>query len=513
MRLLTRGQYREVVGVHYGTPKEVWGFRTAAATGAPKAIALDFLVANAALFGLAPALPGLQRPKILESVGAFHVIFQQCHGGLRIHRAYVTVHIDRRGRVFLAKNRAVPEAYLPGKAAGHAVRREGAERLAIRSLPRGARPRAIGAPEAMWFPHGRAVVPSWRLRLVRREPAEDWIVHVDARTGAILSRYDNLARGTGRRSAATGWASVFDPSPVTALDGHEGLISERGRPRLPPESAYRKIRLLGLSGTGRLDGLRITTAPTRRRVRRSDENFRCRSCDRGFEEAMVYYHVDGAVRYLERLGYRGRRAVFKAAVRANVNGTREDNSWYSPHRRMLTFGTGWIDDAEDGETILHELGHAIQDAIVPGFGQSPEAAAMGEGFGDYFAGSFFAERKPARYRDSVMTWDGLLAGLEDGTDPPCLRRLDSTLTYANFRPRGDEHDNGLIWSATLWEIWRRLGRSVADPLILESHFQLDGFTTFARGARAILDADRNFHRGAHGTVLRRIFRRRGIGPV
>jgi len=52
-----------------------------------------------------------------------------------------------------------------------------------------------------------------------------------------------------------------------------------------------------------------------------------------------------------------------------------------------------MDDAEDGETVLHEFGHAIQDAICPDFGQSPEAAAMGEGFGDYFAGSFFAAKR------------------------------------------------------------------------------------------------------------------------
>ena len=36
------------------------------------------------------------------------------------------------------------------------------------------------------------------------------------------------------------------------------------------------------------------------------------------------------------------------------------------------------------------------------------------------------------------------------------------------------------------------------------------FTTFARGARAILDADRNLYRERHAAILRRIFRRRGI---
>jgi hypothetical protein len=93
--------------------------------------------------------------------------------------------------------------------------------------------------------------------------------------------------------------------------------------------------------------------------------------------------------------------------------------------------------------------------------------------------------------------------------------VNEKLTYESFDhgDGGDEHDNGQIWSATLWEIRTALGREIADPIIIESHFQLDGFTTFARGARAIIDADRNLNRGRHLARLRRIFNLRGIGPV
>ena len=52
-----------------------------------------------------------------------------------------------------------------------------------------------------------------------------------------------------------------------------------------------------------------------------------------------------------------------------------------------------------------------------------------------------------------------------------------------------------------------------NTIIVESHFQLDGFTTFAPGARAILEADRRLFHGRHLARLRRIFRRKGIGPV
>ena len=228
---------------------------------------------------------------------------------------------------------------------------------------------------------------------------------------------------------------------------------------------------------------------------------------------MVYYHVDAAIRYLERLGYRGPHSIFKEAIHANAEANKQDNSSYSPWDKQLSFGTGRIDDAEDGETILHELGHAIQDAICPDFGQSAQASAMGEGFGDYFAASFFEPVKPAAYGTSVMSWDGLPNGLDSGAVPPCLRRLDRAVSFSNFHEDGDEHENGEIWSATLWDVRMALGRDRAARVIVESHYQLDGFTTFARGARAILDADRNLEGGRHVDELKRIFGRRRIGPV
>src|SRR6266404_5582949 len=153
-------------------------------------------------------------------------------------------------------------------------------------------------------------------------------------------------------------------------------------------------------------------------VRAAPLDFSVPSFRAGCEEVSAYDHVNEATAYLEQLGYRGPRRLFTRPIEIDARGTRDDNSWYSPGERTLTFGTGDVDDAEDGETVLHEFGHALQDAICPDFGQSAEAAAMGEGFGDYFAGSFFAARKPRDYRDAVMTWDGARG---DGS-PPCVRR-------------------------------------------------------------------------------------------
>ena len=44
--------------------------------------------------------------------------------------------------------------------------------------------------------------------------------------------------------------------------------------------------------------------------------------------------------------------------------------------------------------------------------------------------------------------------------------------------------------------------------------ELWGFRkNWRRGARAVIDADRNLNRGRNAEALRRVFRRRGIGPV
>jgi len=500
MRSLEPRTFKTVPGRYYGSPKELWGFRSGAGRGPPRRVAADFLRANAALLKLEGIVGQLRVRRVIESLGAWHVIAQQEHLGLRIHRAYVTVHMGRDRRVYLAKNRAIPRGLLPERA-GFRLDRASARRRALRAVGAGkADVRELGA-EKVWFPEKDGLRPAWKLRLHRDRPREEWLVYVDGGDGRVISKYDNLAE-------ASGTAQVFDPNPVVALGDWRTLVSN-GRPRRPPPAAYVQRPLEGFAASGLLDGPRVTTRPTANRVRRPDGKFALTASQHGFEEVMAYFHLDRAIRYLESLGYRGARAIFPEPVAADARGTTQDNSWYSPGLRRLTFGTGGVDDAEDAEIILHELGHAIQDAICPDFGQSEQAAAMGEGFGDYFAGSFFAAAKPPALRPAVMSWDAVT----EGGDPPCLRRLDEPVTFEGFEAGGDEHVNGLIWSAALWDVWKAVGRDVADRIVVESHFQLDGFATMARGARAILDADRNLFGGEHLARLRRVFTARGIGPV
>jgi hypothetical protein len=500
---LQEGEYRTVPGRFYGTPKEVWGFRREVEVATPVTMAKRFVRANAELLGVTQTYGALTKRAVLRSLAATHVILQQRYRGVPIHRAFVTVHIARDARVYLVKNRAIPFALLGGES-DFKISDARARRRALRVVGlTDDKARVAKRVERRWFPVRDKLRPALRVRIMRTSPREDWLIYIDAANARMLSCYDNLSRARGR-------ASVFDPNPIVALGDARALRDENGEPRRPPAAAYRRVSLRDLVGNGRLDGKRVSTRMTSNRVREPDHRFLYRSDERGFDEVMAYFHIDRAIRYVESLGYTGERAIFTTPLWVDAHATTEDNSWYSSVTKSLSFGTGGVDDAEDGETILHELGHALQDAICPDFGQSKEAAAMGEGFGDYFAASFFADKKRAPYRSAVMSWDALPFS-ED--TPPSLRRLDEDWTYDDYSEDDGPHDNGEVWSATLWDIFGAVGRRVADKVIIESHFQLDGFTTMARGARAILDADRNIYRGRHQRALRRVFEARLIAPV
>jgi zinc metalloprotease ZmpB len=501
-------RFQKEPGQYYGTPKEVWGFTMDGSRRSPVRVALDVLRANADLLGLEGVT--VKRRRTLETRAGWHVVFSQEHLGRHVQRGYVSVHMDRNGRPFLVRNRVVPAALLP-KAVAH-VSRSVAHAAAYRAIRRDPRTTSVEALEKIWYPKERRLLSAYKFHVDAYAPRADWTVFIDASTGRVIDKYDNL-------SVASAPARVFDPNPVVALGRWTGLMNGSKPLPLPPP-AYTDATLDSLPSSGTLKGTRVHVTSDRVRHRALDLRFS--SDQRGFEEVMAYYHLDAAIRYVEGLGYKGSRAIFRGEkwrpLRVNARSP-ELGSAFGPSTKLIELGhVKGIEDAEDGETIVHEFGHALQDAICPNFGMSNEAAAMGEGFGDYFAGSFFLSRKRGAARrpliPTVMSWN--VIGRHDFTrsTPPAMRRLDSRKTFRAFVDKRDhEHENGPIWSAALWEILQRVGRDVADRIIIESHFQLDANATFARGARAILHADKTLFRGRHGRVLNAIFCRRAIGPL
>ena len=500
------------MGGPYGSPHRIYDIETKPSRKKPEAIAEALLKKIAADLEIDPSLFQLKFDKVKESILGSHVLYQQYHAGKPISGAWIRVDIDKDGRVYNILNDLVPE---PAMAKTRKAEAKIAASKRTKQLSENeAKTRAIEAAaparddavkvlhsELCYYKQSAAPALSWKV-IVKTTPAKsrgqkgrpaEWKIYLDAYTGAIFEK-QNLLRfidGKGR---------VFDPNPVVTLN--DTALNDKSK---LPDKVYSDVVLRDLKSGGFLDGPFVTTKTTRKRVKRKNHDFRFKRQDRAFKEVMVYFHIDRVQRYIQTLGFKN---VLNHPIPVNIDGQRDDNSHYSPSDKDLTFGTGGVDDAEDADIILHEYGHAIQDDQVPGFGACDEGGAMGEGFGDFWAASFFSDAKPKEMKATVGNWD---ATAYSGDEPPNLRRLDSNKKYPKDIA-GEVHDDGEIWSACLWELRNTLGRTTTERLVIAHHFLLSRDAGFEDGANALITADKNLNKGKNESAIREVFIRRGILP-
>jgi uncharacterized protein (TIGR03382 family) len=342
---------------------------------------------------------------------------------------------------------------------------------------------------------------AWRVKFATETPPHDWTVYVDAATGAELGRRDGVRYMNGT-------AYVFDMNPV-ASTGDMTMVDGNNVTTPALDAARFLVTLPRLDGSGNLSGAFANAHPRQaaRAFSVNNEFFFTRD-QLGFEQANVYFHIDRAQQHIQDLGFMNANNRVQEAV---VDAQTQDNSFYSSNNLRVNFGTGGVDDAEDGEIVLHEYGHSIQDNQVPNFGGTDEGA-MGEGFGDYLAAAFSvalaADAGHPQLSDPacVGDWDG--TSYSNDT-PKCLRRVDGTKHYPE-NEAGEVHDDGEMWSAALWDLRNRIGGDAMDKLVLEHHFLLAGNGTFFNASQALIAADQNLNGGMNGTLIRRRMIQRGL---
>lgn len=205
--------------------------------------------------------------------------------------------------------------------------------------------------------------------------------------------------------------------------------------------------------------------------------------DTRFPQLMVFAHLDQSLRYISSLGF----DVFDAPLEFDGRGLSADNSTYYYGPKATLFGVGGgSPDALDGDVILHELGHGIHYHIVKDWAYG-HTGAIGEGFGDYWAGSFSfrtqyenAQTRGQEFEiDTVFNWDGYF-GVRNTTRSLWNQRA-RYFRQAEYRPHesvagelGDE-----LWSTPLFqalkasvEQYGELAFKEFDSIILESMYGL-----------------------------------------
>jgi hypothetical protein len=296
---------------------------------------------------------------------------------------------------------------------------------------------------------------------------------------------------------------VFKDNAVVATQNNN-LVDGSDAASAVPTAAYSTVVLQGLTGNNRLDGTFASGSNSRTRAVGTNNNFIFLRNTTAFSETMAYFHIDFAERYIQSLGFtnvNNRQQVFA------IDRSTDDNSSYSSSTKRITYGTGGVDDAEDGEVIVHEYGHSVQDNQVPGFGAVEEGGAMGEGFGDYLAATVNSSLAGDFQLTCIAEWDATsyAAGV-----PHCLRRLDSTKHYPGDVD-GEVHDDGEMWSASLFQIRTALGAAKADKLIIQAHFLLSSRANFKDGGNALITAAISLGlTTAEVTSVRTILKNRGF---
>lgn len=348
----------------------------------------------------------------------------------------------------------------------------------------------------------------------------DWEVFVDAKTGEILSVKDvsvyHKKTGTYEKKIktintpffktplayVTGTAMVYNPDPLSVAHVPYGGnyindpsgVEDATNSQLDAARTSVVLPEIDLTaGVYRLKSsyldIRDFELPNKGLFTQATSTFNFTRDNDAFEAVNAFYHLDKSLRYIDQtLGIVCVPQQNGGDLHYDPSGLDgDDNSYFIPSSDRIAFGEGCVDDAEDADVILHELGHGLHDWMTNGNASSSQG--LGEGSGDYWAQSYnwslnqWAPTDPAYHY--MFSWDG---------HNPCWGGR-STNYAANYPSglTGSIHTDGQIWATQLMEIYDVLGKEKTDRIFLLGLALTGSTTNQAQAALAIRQAGLNLN--------------------
>lgn len=221
-----------------------------------------------------------------------------------------------------------------------------------------------------------------------------------------------------------------------------------------------------------------------------------------FEYVNSIYHITEYKNYLSSIG--GFDDLLDYQVRINARAFLDDNSSFkrtsnSGGRGVLYFGYSstsleHVDDAEDADVVIHELGHALSYSANENIPSGVSRESIDEGLGDYLACAY--SKRISEYRwQYLFNWDGHNPFWEEG------RSCFSDVTFDDYSRTNSIYTNGEILAVTLMEVYDKLGSEVADKIILSSLYEYANNMEFDMPGKLLLDAEKELYDGLHFTDL------------
>jgi hypothetical protein len=240
--------------------------------------------------------------------------------------------------------------------------------------------------------------------------------------------------------------------------------------------------------------------PATPQVTSKTDSFFYNRSDIEFEDVNAFYHLSNYAKYLTDIGYQS--LLYDSLIVDATAGTADASAFDpTPNPKTLEFGLGNVDDAEDGEVIIHELGHALSTKASPFTVKGNDRQAMEEGNCDYLASSY--SMLFTSYKDwKVFSWDGhneFWSGFVNNS-------------YKNYKTdrTGFRDNDREIWSSALICLREKLGQAVVDSLVLEHLFYQVKNATMPEMANVLLRIDTLQNQGENNWAIRTCFVDHGI---
>ncbi|MEM8908810.1 MAG: hypothetical protein AAGD05_13265, partial [Bacteroidota bacterium] len=179
---------------------------------------------------------------------------------------------------------------------------------------------------------------------------------------------------------------------------------------------------------------------------------------------------------------------YTGGVRFDPHGLNgQDNAHYLSGTGRVAFGDGGVDDGEDVDVVLHELGHGLHHWVTSG-GLS-QVNGLSEGCGDYWASS---------YRRSLNLWDSSDDEYNwvfgwDGHNEFWNGRINNYTALYPGGLTGSIHRDGQIWATSLMIIYDLIGRTQTDKAFLEGLAMTNGSSSQNDAAVAVYNAAVNMN--------------------
>lgn len=327
-----------------------------------------------------------------------------------------------------------------------------------------------------------------------------WETIVDAKTGEIISVKDISFRHKEKETPeknkkhtqvkknvlVTGSAYIFNPDPLSKMHVAYGgqYVDGNDATNASLDAARTLVTIPELeliAGVYKLKGtyaeIKELEVPNKGLFTQTSNQFLFNRNQDGFEAANAYWHIDNNLRYINlTLGIPCIPSMNNGVLAFDPHGENgADNSHYDPNSQILVFGEGGVDDAEDADVVLHELGHGIHDWLTNG--SLSQVNGLSEGCGDYWAQSYSRSLNQWQPTDAAYQWMFSWDGHNSFWDG---RITDYTAIYPGGLT-GSIHTDGQIWASALMRIYDAIGKQKTDRAFLEG-LSLTTFNTNQQNA-------------------------------